>query len=135
MSVEITGLWIVSVRPPSFPAVAAALVQETGRGKFTYNPKTSALINPVPITSGTNIMVQTGNSCFTKCARMILVVILPKTKLMVTQKRTKWLSTKIPEFLLPTHVMHAMVKVAIPINSLPILKTAWPRERFSQTTL
>jgi hypothetical protein len=48
--------------------------------------------------SGRRSTVQYGNGCFVRCARIILVVIRPKTKDMVTQKRTNRFSLRSEEY-------------------------------------
>ena len=56
----------------------------------THRPNEGRCARNAPPKSGTSIMVQYGKGCLVRWARMIFVVIRPKTKDMVTQKRTRF---------------------------------------------
>lgn len=70
-----------------------------------------------PPTKGVSMTVQYGKGWRVRCARMIFVVILPKTKDMVTQKRTRWFSSMSVEYGENTHAEVEQVKTIMGVHS------------------
>jgi hypothetical protein len=66
--------------------------QSSAMGLICGSPMRGRLPRIAPPTNGVSMTVQYGKGCRVRWARIILVVILPKTNDIVRQKRTRWLS-------------------------------------------
>lgn len=90
------------------------------------NPIAGRLTRMAPMYRGAASADHQGKSCFVRCARMILVVMRPNTKLIVTANRTRWLSLRMEEFGDQTHATVA----AVTTNITDSCKNAGLRGRF-----
>jgi len=92
------------------------------------------LTKAAPTIKGTSIIVQYGNGCLVKWDRIIFVVIRPKTKLVVKQKRMRWFSASKVEYGEKSHAQQLAVKVIMGIHSRKTGRTGRLSRRRAATT-